>query len=189
MLTTAGVLATVLALLSPCDSGPWTTEFDETIERSVKKYWPLEYQSLACRWKAQLIAESNLDPTARSPVGAQSVAQIMPVTFREIQTQLGITCHPFDAKCSILAGTWYMRTRLDVWAWHRPLVERYHLAAASYNAGTAHILKAQRLCEGALLWEDIKVCLPTVTGRHSAETIGYVNRIGRITHRLRGGPY
>ena len=51
------------------------------------------------------------------------------------------------------------------------------LAAASYNAGAGHLIKAQRLCDGRNLYREIIPCLPQVTGRHSAETIDYVQKI------------
>lgn len=54
------------------------------------------------------------------------------------------------------------------------------IAAASYNAGAGHLIKAQKLCGGGNLYRVIIPCLPQVTGHHSMETIGYVeNIIGR----------
>jgi len=45
--------------------------------------------------------------------------------------------------------------------WHspRPRLERLKLAQASYNAGLGNILKAQKKCNGALLWAEIEPCL------------------------------
>lgn len=183
--TVAGVTAAVLSLLQPCDSGPWPTKYDRIIDRAVAKYWPHEYWPLRCRWKAQLIAESGLDPTAVSPVGALSVSQTMPATFAEVAQKIGLTCHPQDAKCSILAGTWYMRTRLDYFTWDRTLLERAKWGAGAYNAGALNLDKAQRLCDGTTSWSKMIKCLPQVTGAHARETIGYVARIGRIVAKLR----
>ena len=41
----------------------------------------------------------------------------------------------------------------------------------------AVILKAQKKCNNAKLYSDIILCLPQVTGRHSDETITYVDYI------------
>lgn len=51
------------------------------------------------------------------------------------------------------------------------------ISAASYNAGAGHLIKAQRLCGGGNLYRQIIPCLPQVTGKHSAETIDYVDKI------------
>lgn len=186
-MTVTGITAALLTMMQPCDAGIWTTKYDTDIDRAVNRYWPLHYHPLKCRWKAQLIAESGLNPDAVSPTGAVQVAQIMPATFRDIAHKAGLRCSIHDTKCSIQAGTWYLRTLLDDWTWHRPLVERHRLAAASYNAGLGNILTAQKKCHGAVLWADVKRCLPSVTGgEHSTETITYVDRIDTIYSRLRG---
>lgn len=50
---------------------------------------------------------------------------------------------------------------------------------ASYNAGAGNIIRAQRACNGARSWIQIRVCLPQITGHHSNETIQYVDLIHR----------
>jgi membrane-bound lytic murein transglycosylase F len=65
------------------------------------------------------------------------------------------------------------------WKSERPPLEKLNLGFASYNAGFGNILKAQKNCGMVLLWEDIKICLHLVTGRHAAETKTYVERIHR----------
>jgi membrane-bound lytic murein transglycosylase F len=56
-------------------------------------------------------------------------------------------------------------------------MDRFKLSAASYNAGIGNLLKAQNHCNNARLYDDVIPCLPRVTGRHSKETIGYVQNI------------
>jgi hypothetical protein len=84
----------------------------------------------ATRWNvpaellaAQLYAESNFNPFARSPVGALGIAQFMPGTARSY----GLS-NPFDATSSIYAQAHLMHD----------LIERFGsaaLALAAYNAG------------------------------------------------------
>lgn len=186
MISMTGITMAVSLMVTPCDGGPWSTRYDRQIERSVQRYWPLAYRPLWCDWKAQLIAESGLRPTAESPVGAVGIAQIMPGTWNEVTSRTGIVdCHPRHADCSITIGAIYMRWQLDGWTWHRPIEARLQLAQASYNAGRGHIINAQSKCNHALLWPEIRKCLPSVTGRHAQETIGYVDRISRTVGRLR----
>ena len=61
------------------------------------------------------------------------------------------------------------RTRLDA---VRSL-DRNDLGAASYNAGLANILAAQRRCGSAVVWRDIAPCLVDITGAGAHETLGY----------------
>ena len=70
------------------------------------------------------------------------------------------------------------------WSSPRPQLERHRLAQSSYNAGAGNIIKAQSLCGGARDWADIAPCLPRVTGRHAAETIGYVDAIAKWRARM-----
>ena len=65
------------------------------------------------------------------------------------------------------------------WNSKRPPSERYKLALASYNAGFGNLLSAQKLCNNAVLYKPIIDCLPSVTGKHSKETINYVQHITR----------
>jgi soluble lytic murein transglycosylase-like protein len=76
---------------------------------------------------AQLYAESNFNPFARSPAGAQGIAQFMPGTAR------GYGLHdPFDANAAIDAQAHLMRDLLRRFA-------SVPLALAAYNAGPAPV--------------------------------------------------
>jgi len=70
-----------------------------------------------------------------------------------------------------------MGTLIYSWKSERPAMDRHKLALGSYNAGIGHLLKAQKLCGGPKLYEDIIACLPMITGRHSKETINYTRLI------------
>jgi hypothetical protein len=76
---------------------------------------------------AQLSAESNFNPFARSPAGAQGIAQFMPGTARAYGLR-----DPFDAEQAIDAQAHLMRDLLRRFA-------AVPLALAAYNAGPAPV--------------------------------------------------
>lgn len=128
--------------------------------------------------KAQCYQESRLDPFAVSPVGASGLCQFMPGTWREAESAIGVT--PDDVwipEASIRAAAWYMGRLHRTWSAPRPDMDRWMLAAASYNAGAGHLIKAQRACGGPNRYREIVACLPQITGHHSKETKGYVRLI------------
>lgn len=157
------------------------------IRRAVTHWWPAGPGWLW--WKAQLFQESRLDPAARSPVGAAGLAQFMPGTWNDMAPALGYAgLPPTAAGPAIETGAYYMAKLQSAWKSERPQLERHRLAQASYNAGTGHVVAAQRLCGDARLWDDITPCLPQVTGRHAAETIGYVRSIAAWKKKMEVTP-
>ncbi len=76
---------------------------------------------------AQLYAESNFNPFARSPAGAQGIAQFMPETARAYGLR-----DPFDVSAAIDAQARLMRDLLRQFA-------SVPLALAAYNAGPAAV--------------------------------------------------
>jgi len=157
-------------------SSIFTDEYDLVIADAVGTWWPdYPYKNA---WKAQLYQESRLDPDAVSPVGARGLAQFMPGTWREVGAKLGYDAlSPHMVEPAIMAGAYYMRQLRKQWSAPRPQDQRHMLAQASYNAGLGNILAAQKQCGGPNLYPEIIACLPDVTGRHSEETIIYVQRI------------
>jgi soluble lytic murein transglycosylase-like protein len=103
----------------------------------------------------------------------------MPGTWGGLSRRLDFlpAASPHDAKLAIEAGAVYDADLRRQWSRNRPPMEAHRLALASYNAGTGHILKAQRACGGAARWSEISPCLPQITGEHARETQGYVSRI------------
>jgi soluble lytic murein transglycosylase-like protein len=76
---------------------------------------------------AQLYVESGFDPLARSPAGAEGIAQFMPGTA----AALGLA-DPFDAPAAIDAQAHLMRDHLRRFG-------SVPLALAAYNAGPAAV--------------------------------------------------
>jgi len=132
-------------------------------------------------WKAQLYQESQLNPNAKSGVGAAGLAQFMPGTWRQITKAMNLgDVSRYEAVPSIEAGAYYMGKLRLQWSAPRPMMDRHDLAAASYNAGLGSLLKAQRRCGGPSAYKDIVSCLPCITGKqNAAQTTTYVDRIHR----------
>lgn len=80
--------------------------------------------------RAIVSAESNYNPDAVSPVGAQGLMQLMPDTSR----MLGVT-NPFDPEQNIRGGTKYIRQLLSQFGGN---VEK---AVAAYNAGPGNVTR------------------------------------------------
>jgi hypothetical protein len=107
---------------------------DGRATRAVQSFVPARYAPLiiraAQRWgvsahllAAQLYAESNFNPFARSPAGAQGIAQFMPGTA----AAMGLA-DPFDPGAAIEAQAHLMRDLLGRFG-------SVPLALAAYNAG------------------------------------------------------
>lgn len=155
--------------------------YRDEIENAVQTYWGSFAHPEA--WAAQLYQESLCDPWAQSPVGAAGLAQFMPATWVEVSERFGLQASPHD-DIAIEMGAYYMARQMGIWRSPRPQIERWRLGLASYNAGAGNIINAQRKCDGARDWRDIRLCLPGVTGHHSAETMTYVERTERWWREL-----
>lgn len=160
-------------------------KYDGKIRHAVAAWWP-DYPAWTA-WKAQLWQESRLDPAAVSPVGAAGLAQFMPGTWAQVSRELRIGEASPHHDIAISAGAYYMAKLRRQWSSPRPEDDRHRLAQASYNAGLGHILAAQRRCGNARHYPDIIACLPAITGHHSRETIGYVDRIARWRAMISAG--
>ncbi|WP_250461939.1 transporter substrate-binding domain-containing protein [Microbulbifer litoralis] len=100
---------------------------------------------------AQMWQESNFNPKAVSPVGAQGLMQLMPATAED----MGFPPPVFEPDRNIMAGVKYLnwvRGRFDP---RLPAATRLWFTLASYNAGYGHLLDAQRLAKELGLDPDI----------------------------------
>lgn len=125
-----------------------------------------------------------MNPDARSPVGAEGLAQFMPATWNDVVKQLGWgNVSRRDARLAIEAGAFYQAQQRNRWSKspNRSATDRNEFGQAGYNAGYGHIAKAQTACGGGptkpLVWAQVQPCLVQITGRHSAETTSYVVQI------------
>ncbi|MGE4526812.1 MAG: transglycosylase SLT domain-containing protein [Rhodospirillaceae bacterium] len=182
-----GLVIAGLMGCAPARAGTaFPSRYDRTIAAAVATWWP-DYPFPAS-WKAQLWQESRLKPGAVSPVGAAGLAQIMPGTWQDLRRQLHLSpaASPHD-DVAIEAGAYYMARLRRAWSAPRPPDRRQELAQASYNGGLGNILAAQRACDDARDWSGIAPCLPAVTGRHAAETTGYVVAIAKWRAMMEAG--
>jgi membrane-bound lytic murein transglycosylase MltF len=136
-------------------------------------------------FKSQAIAESNLNPDAKSHVGAKGIMQIMPRTFEEIKYKNpSIKGSALQPKWNIAAGIYYNRAIWRLWKAKRSFSDRLAFMFGSYNAGKGNILKTQKIAKSKgmdpNLWSSIEKNLINITGKHSKETIGYVNKINKV---------
>lgn len=163
------------------------TKYDVYFSKYTKRYFGPAFDWR--HFKAQAIAESNLDNDAVSPVGAKGLMQIMPVTYEEIRNKHTYIKGSSDIpRWNIASGIYYDRRMWNIWTSERPFQDRLDFMYASYNAGAGNVIKAQKLVkkpDDPNLWLSVKSKLHKVTGKHSNETLTYVERIKLIKRGLR----
>lgn len=139
-------------------------------------------------FKAQGMAESNLQPDAQSPVGARGIMQLMPSTFAEIQTKNPEIQRLDDPEWNIAAGIYYDRLLWQAWGRDSVEAHRREFMFGSYNAGRGTIRKAQSTARGEQLdhraWPSIERVAPKVTRWRYHETLEYVQRIAANLARM-----
>jgi len=154
--------------------------YDETFRKYSKRYFGPGFDWRL--FKAQGLAESNLDSTARSHFGARGVMQLMPTTFREIASRNPEIQHAINIpEWNIAAGISYDRRLWQQWEADSVTLHRREFMFASYNAGRGTILGAQSAARARKLddraWPNIEAVAPTVPRWRWRETVGYVHKI------------
>lgn len=179
-----GAILIMMVTIAPAAAGPLIpSTYDRQIRAAAETHLPGLPWTL---YKAQLFQESRLKPDARSPVGAEGIAQFMPATWAEVSKAMGYgLVDRRMAEPSIAAGAFYMATLRKRWGDIGDL-ERHRFAAGGYNAGNGSIGRARRACDGSPSWAVVAGCLPEITGRHAVETTTYVDRIWRWWAMLEG---
>ena len=169
------LILTLGVALSCCANPIRNAIYDGQIRKWNAFYTP----NLPWYWnKAQLVAESRLNPNAKSPVGAMGLGQFMPNTWAQMTRELKLgNVSAYASSYNIQAHAYYMRQLRNQFKRERPEWDRHSLALASYNAGLGNILKAQQKGGNSLLYAPMAKALPLVTGHHSKETTDYVTRI------------
>lgn len=170
-----------------CDAEGVTERYDRLFKRAAKRHLRPGFDW--CWVKAWAMAESNLKADAVSPVGAVGILQVMPGTARDVARQLGRGSRVGslrDAANNIEIAAAYIQYLHRLWSYPRPAFCRLKLVMASYNAGPGNVIEAQKESGGRRCWGHISAHLHKVTGKHSEETISYVNRIVENYLRLKG---
>lgn len=186
----AGLLLAALVALAPRDAPAQPRRPADRYDDAFRKY-SKRYFGPAFDWrifKAQGMAESNLDPKARSWVGARGVMQLMPATFNEIRSRNPDLQRIDSPEMNIAAGIAYDRALWTRWEGDSVIADTRAFTFASYNAGRRTVLNAQDEARASRLdprsWPNIETVAPKVKRWRHEETIGYVRRIGEFHARL-----
>ena len=155
--------------------------YDDTFRKYSKRFFGSDFDWRV--FKAQGLAESNLDSNATSRVGARGVMQLMPSTFGEIASKNpDFGKHIDDPEWNIAAGISYDRRLWNAWGQDSVGQHQREFMFASYNAGRRTILGAQLTARNAKLdarsWPSIESVAPEVPRWRYKETLGYVKTIG-----------
>lgn len=149
----------------------------------AEQYLPIELDERPARLSAQCYQESRFNPLAFNKTsGAAGECQFMAGTWSDYLRAHNLTnISRLNQRHSVKAAAWYDRRLSFMWTTPRPADENWRLVLASYNAGIGHIINAQKASGDQLYWPGIYPYLHTITGRHSAETIDYVEKIEQWT--------
>ena len=176
------VLLSLLVLVVP--STGWAQKgvpntYDEIFRKYSKQYFGVGFDWKV--FKAQAMTESNLNPEAKSWVGAKGVMQLMPATYQEIRSKNPEIGEISDPRWNIAAGIFYDRKLWNSWTGHETIKDRLSFVLSSYNAGRGTILKAKGTAEDEGLdsraWTNVEIVAPKVPRWRHEETLNYVRRI------------
>jgi soluble lytic murein transglycosylase-like protein len=117
--------AGVVAVMPSDSSVDRFTRYDEWIRQAA-----ILYQIPAELIRAVIMCESNYDPRAVSPTGAQGLMQLMPETGTRMQVR-----DAFDPRENIFGGTRYLRVLANMFNGD------LELTIAGYNAGEGAVVR------------------------------------------------
>ena len=153
--------------------------YDQTFRKYSKRYFGVGYDWRV--FKAQAMAESEMNPNAKSWVGARGLMQLMPSTYKDISSRASGFGSIDDPEWNIAAGIMHDRSLWRRWERDSIDVDRREFMFASYNAGEGTIMNAQRACVARSLdrraWRSVETVAPEVPRWRYRETLGYVRKI------------
>lgn len=180
------VTLALVALAPPLPAQRATERYDDSFRKYSKRFFGVAFDWRV--FKAQALTESNLDTAAQSWVGARGIMQLMPGTFREIQSRNPDFSSIDDPQWNIAAGIFYDRRLWRLWRDSVEAADHRAFMFASYNAGRAPILRAQALAlRHALdprLWASVEAVAAGVSRWRHQETLAYVRRIDENLARV-----
>ena len=161
--------------------------YDEVFRKYSKRFFGVGFD-----WeyfKAQGMAESGLEPSAVSRVGARGIMQLMPGTYAMIKSRKTDMGEIDDPEWNIAAGIMHSRGLWLRWKDSPTIEERVRFMFASYNAGEGTILRARSVARTEQLderaWENIETIAPKVQRWRYRETLPYVRKIENNHDKLK----
>ncbi len=181
-LTTKVMAATPLP---PVDDPSWTDRYDEHFRKYAKRYFGPGHD---WRWfKSQAIAESTLNPRARSPAGALGLMQILPSTFGDIRRSNPSIKSLRDPRWNIAAGIYYDRQLYKRWGERfGQFDDKLDYTFASYNAGFGGMSRAYRKAgnpSAPLPWSEVAPHAPAETRSYVAKINGLMTEVQAAEER------
>jgi membrane-bound lytic murein transglycosylase F len=155
------------------------SRYDDYFRKYSKRWFgaPFDWRY----FKAQGLAESELNAKAKSFVGARGIMQLMPSTFAAIASKRPEFRSIDDPEFNIAAGIMHDRWLWTVWQKRTTEEERHRFMFGSYNAGEGPILRACIAARGDHLsdaeWASIERVAPKIDRWRYRETLGYVRKI------------
>lgn len=163
-----------------------TDRYDDTFRKYAQRFFGPGYDWRI--FKAQAMAESNIDMNAKSWVGARGIMQLMPSTFKEIRSRNPEIVSIDKPEWNIAAGIYYNRQLWKQWIDQPVGEDGESFMLASYNAGRGTLLRAQGLARlrvlDPALWASIVSIAPEVPRWRHEETLTYVERINANLARM-----
>ncbi|MBL0320544.1 MAG: transglycosylase SLT domain-containing protein [Alphaproteobacteria bacterium] len=136
-------------------------------------------RGLSAETRARISVESNGNPDAISPKGAQGLSQLMPATGRWIGQQLNEPYQPLTKNMTAEQRQASIEQNIRFGDWYfRKLEEDFKdktLARAAYNAGPARIRAAMK----AAGTRDVNTILRSLPKGVQKETLPYVDKIAQ----------
>lgn len=177
------LVALLLAAAAPRGVGAQKPAANDRYDDVFRKY-SKRFFGVGFDWqyfKAQGLAESGLEPTATSRVGARGIMQLMPGTYALIKGRRQEMGDITDPEWNIAAGVMHNRSLWHTWKGHDDTEERLRFMFGSYNAGEGPILRAKNVARAEKLdertWKSIEVVAPKVQRWRYRETLPYVRKI------------